>query len=313
MTFAAKVLVTGGAGFIGSNLVPLLLEDGHSVTVLDNFSVGTRGVLQGMDVAIETGDILDREFVSRAVVGYDAVVHLAAQTGVPDSLKDPMFDFQTNVVGTLNLLEACRASSSPVRFVLASSMAPLGRQTPPAVEDKAPLPVSPYGASKLAGEGYCLAYHGSWGVPTVVLRFANVYGPGSDRKTSVVAKFIQDMEAEGAITIDGDGGQTRDFIYVKDLCRAILKALETEHVGDVFHIATGTETSILELATMFQEIVGDSLEIRRAPSRKGDVRRNYASIERAKKSLDWEPLVGLRQGLKETYDWYVSRRATKRA
>ena len=176
----------------------------------------------------------------KEVARHDAVVHLAAQTGVPKSLLNPRGDCQLNIVGTLNMLEACRAAqngASGPRFVFASSNAPLGRQTPPATEDKAPLPVSPYGASKLAGEAYCLAYHGSWGLGTVALRFGNVYGPYSAHKTSVVAKFLDDIETSGSIVIDGDGLQTRDFIYVEDLARALLAALESPVKGEVFQIS----------------------------------------------------------------------------
>src|SRR5262249_13579777 len=156
-------------------------------------------------------------------------------------------DLEINVIGTLNMLQACRAvqgatrsrpteggpRTRPPRLIFASSNAPLGRQSPPASEEKAPLPISPYGASKLAGEAYCLAYHGSWGVQTVVLRFANVYGPYSGRKTSVVAKFFKDIQTTGSLTIDGDGQQTRDMIFVGDLCDAIWRALESDVAGEV--------------------------------------------------------------------------------
>ena len=195
--------------------------------------------------------------------GIEGVVHLAAQTGVPGSLQDPFHDCRTNVLGTLNLLEAARLRQAeaghPIRFVFASSNAPLGKQPPPATEDKAPLPISPYGASKLAGEGYCLAYNGSWGLGTVVLRFANLYGPYSAHKNSVVAKFIKDIAAGGQITIHGDGQQTRDFIYVGDLCRAIQLALESEIGGEVFQIATGVETSIAELADAVEVTMWEDL------------------------------------------------------
>jgi len=178
-----KILVTGGAGFIGANLVRLLLNEGHRVRVLDNFSVGRREYLAGLDLEVIEGDILDPEVVAQAIAGLDGVVHLAAQTGVPGSLQNPRRDCEVNVIGTLNMLEACRHAGVS-RFVFASSNAPLGRQPPPATEDKAPLPISPYGASKLAGEGYCLAYHGSWGLGTVILRFANIYGPYSAHKNT---------------------------------------------------------------------------------------------------------------------------------
>src|SRR6267142_3416743 len=163
-----RVLVTGGAGFIGANLVRLLAAEGHIVTVLDNLTAGRSEYLAGLGLEVVNADILDCEAVQGAITGHEAVVHLAAQTGVPLSLADPRRDCQVNVVGTLNVLEAARRTKAR-RVVFASSNAPLGRQRPPATEDKAPLPVSPYGASKLAGEAYCLAYHGSWGLQTVAL------------------------------------------------------------------------------------------------------------------------------------------------
>lgn len=308
--------MTGGAGFIGANLVRLLLKKGYEVTVFDNLSVGKPEYLAGLPVAFIKGDVLDRTAVSEAVAGHTGVVHLAAQTGVPGSLLDPRKDCETNVIGTLNLLEACRAEKGKtnnrtngahgcgLRFVFASSNAPLGKQTPPATEDKAPLPVSPYGASKLAGEGYCLAYHGSFGLQTVVLRFGNVYGPFSAHKNSVVAKFFKDIMTTGQVVVDGDGEQTRDFICVEDLCRAILLALESRVAGEVFQIATGVETSIGCLADLVREVAGRDIHVDHGPGREGDMQRNYSSVGKAKVLLDWKPDVRLDQGLAKTWNWF---------
>jgi UDP-glucose 4-epimerase len=299
-----KILVTGGAGFIGANLLRWLPDAGHHVRVLDNFSTGRPEYLIDLSLELIKGDILDAEVVSRVVAGVDGVVHLAAQTGVPSSLKNPRHDCEVNVIGTLNLLEACRQAGVN-RFVFASSNAPLGRQAPPATEDKAPLPVSPYGASKLAGEGYCLAYHGAWGLGTVVLRFANIYGPYSAHKGSVVAKFFKDILTTGQITIEGDGQQTRDFIYVGDLCRAILLALDSNVSGEVFQIATGVETRIAALAEMVQEVASSSVDVRHGPARQGDIRQNYSAISKVREWLGWEPQVGLEAGLRETWVWFT--------
>ena len=303
-----KILVTGGAGFIGANLVRFLLQHGHAVTVFDNLSVGRREYLADLEIEFVQGDILDVEAINQVVSGHDGIVHLAAQTGVPASLQNPRRDCEVNVLGTLNVLEAARAAQErrarQIRLVFASSNAPLGRQPPPATEDKAPLPISPYGASKLAGEGYCLAYHGSWGLGTVVLRFANVYGPFSAHKSSVVACFFRDIERTGKITIDGDGLQTRDFIYVNDLCQAILLALESDVSGEVFQIATGIETSIAELAQMVQAIVGKEVGIRQAPARQGDIRKNYSTIAKVQRLLGWAPQVSLTEGLSRVYEWW---------
>lgn len=302
-----NVLVTGGAGFIGANLVRLLLDENHQVRVLDNFSTGRRQYLEGLDLEVIEGNILDTETVAQAVAGMDGVVHLAAQTGVPGSLKDPYHDCKTNVIGTLNVLEASRHAGVD-RFVFASSNAPLGRQEPPATEDKAPLPIAPYGASKLAGEGYCLAYYGSWGLGTVVLRFANVYGPYSVHKSSVVAKFFKDILVKGEITIHGDGQQTRDFVYVGDLARSIQLALESGVQGEVFQVASGKETSISELATLVQElVVAPYVEVQFGPLRQGDVCRNYSVVDKARRVLGWAPRVDLKKGLDKTFAWWTER------
>jgi len=308
------VLVTGGAGFIGANLVRLLVDCGVQVTVLDNLTAGCRENLGGLPIEFKQGDILDRNLVKQAVAGNNGVIHLAAQTGVPGSLRDPMKDCEVNILGTLNILEACReekfraerrghpTNATGPRIIFASSNAPLGRQSPPATEEKAPLPVSPYGASKLAGEAYCLAYYGSWGLETVALRFGNVYGPFSVHKTSVVAKFFSDILLEGRIVVDGDGGQTRDFIYVGDLCRAILLALESRVSGEVIQIATGEETSIRSLAELVTKTAGRDVQLDYGPQRLGDVRRNYSDVSKAKRLLDWEPQLSLPKGLLTTWE-----------
>ena len=303
MSKRSTTLVTGGAGFIGANLLRMLLDHGFRVHVLDNFWVGRWEYLDGLDVEVIEGDIRDIETVVAAIEGVENVVHLAAQCGVPASLTDPRRDCEVNIIGTLNLLEASRMLGVR-RFVFASSNAPLGRQLPPATEDKAPLPISPYGASKLAGEAYCLAYHGSWGLGTVVLRFGNVYGSFSAHKNSVVSRFLKDILTKGQITIDGDGQQTRDFIYVDDLCRAIILAIESEVSGEVFQIATGVETSILELAALVQQVINQHVKLHHGPPRQGDVRKNYSAITKVREILGWEPRVGLLDGLRETLAWF---------
>jgi UDP-glucose 4-epimerase len=296
--------------------VRLLLNRGYEVGVFDNLSVGVPKYLAGLPVKFIKGDILDWLAISEAVLGCDGVVHLAAQTGVPGSLRDPRKDCDINVLGTLHLLEACRAEKQRVesrrsgsfkrgpRFIFASSNAPLGRQTPPATEDKAPLPISPYGASKLAGEGYCLAYSGSWAIETVVLRFGNVYGPFSAHKNSVVAKFFKDILTEGQVIVEGDGKQTRDFIYVEDLCRAIVLALESNLSGEVFQIATGVETSIRSLAKLITEAAGQSIKVDHRPKRRGDIQRNFSDVTKAVSLLRWQPRIKLLDGLEQTWTWF---------
>ncbi len=304
-----NILVTGGAGFLGANFVRLAMSSGHQVTVLDDLSVGDRRYLQDLPLRFVQGSILDQALVGEEVRRHDAVVHLAAQTGVPKSLVNPRGDCELNILGTLNLLEACRTAQTGnrgPRFVFASSNAPLGRQMPPATEDKAPLPVSPYGASKLAGEAYCLAYNGSWGLGTVALRFGNVYGPYSAHKTSVVAKFFDDIARTGSILIDGDGLQTRDFIYVDDLCRALLAAVESPVKGEIFQISAGTETTIQALSEMIEKVVGQKFRSTHGEARAGDVRRNYSVISKASSILGWTPQVSLQDGLRRTYEWHLA-------
>ncbi len=299
-----KILITGGAGFVGANLCRVLLEKGYQITVLDNLSTGRNAYLDGLPLAFVEGDIRDRDKLAELVPGHEGVVHLAAQAGVPASLEDPHYDCELNVIGTLNILEASRLGGVK-RFVFASSNAPLGKQPPPATEDKAPLPISPYGASKLAGEGYCLAYHGSFGLGTVVLRFANLYGPFSAHKGSVVAKFFKDILAGGQIHIDGDGQQTRDFIYVGDLCRAVQLTLESNVSGEVFQIATGEETSIAELAHLVRETTGKTFDIKHGPARQGDIWKNYSKVNKVEHILGWRAETSLPDGL--TFTWQSLR------
>lgn len=300
------ILVTGGAGFIGANLVRLLLAEGYQVRILDNFQACGHVNINGLNIDICDSDILDQDAVKQAITDIDGVVHLAAQTGVPGSIQDPYGDCQANVIGTLNMLEACRHANVK-KFIFASSNAPLGKQPPPATEDKAPLPISPYGASKLAGEGYCLAYQGSWGLGTIVFRFANLYGPYSFHKKSVIAKFLNDIRETGQISIDGDGQQTRDFIYVEDLCRAILLGLQSGVSGEIFQIATGQETSIATLTALIQEVVGQNVAVEHKPARQGDIRKNYSSISKVTEVLGWQPQISLRDGLRLTADWFEKR------
>lgn len=301
-----RILVTGGAGFIGTNLVRRLSRQGHEVAVFDDLSVGRRENLAGLTVEFIAGDVLDLSAVRLAVRDREAIVHLAAQTGVPGSLEDPRRDCEVNVLGTLNMLEAARQAEVR-RVVFASSNAPLGRQSPPADPDKAPLPVSPYGASKLAGEGYCLAYHGSWGLGTVVLRFANVYGPRSEHKASVVARFFKDILDKRRITLDGDGSQTRDFLFVEDLCRAVELSLDSDLAGEVLQVATGMETAIRDLAERVINITGHDVRVETGPARRGDVQRNYSSIAKIEALLGWRPEVSLDDGLERTWTWLIER------
>ena len=237
----------------------------------------------------------------------DVIVHLAANTGVEPSVRNPRADMEANVAGTLNLLEAARRKNVK-RFVFASSGAPAGEVDPPIHEEIAPHPVSPYGASKLAGEGYCSAYYRTFGIKTVILRFGNVYGAGSSHKSSLVAKFIRQGLEGRTCEIYGDGNQTRDFIYIDDLVEAIRKAAVFKSGGEIFQIATNREHTVNEVAKILQEELnqkGMTVRIAHSAPRKGDVRRNFSNTSKAKKILGWQAEVHLREGIGRTVDWFI--------
>ena len=300
----ARVLVTGGAGFIGANLVRILLRQSYRVRVLDNFTAGQRQYLSGLDIEIITGDICDREAIASAIRGCDAVVHLAARTSVIDSVADPIANFETNVSGTLLLLQASVASGIE-RFIFASSNAAVGDQALPMDELSVPRPLSPYGASKLAGEAYCHSFFRSYGLRTVILRFANVYGPWSWHSENVISRFIRRMLNDEPITIYGDGKQTRDFIFVTDVVQAIVLALDYPFGGEVFQIGTGRETTLLELIQLLGEISGRAPRLHWMPQPAGEIRRNYTSFAKAQQVLGFVPRVHLREGLARTYEWFT--------
>ncbi|MDO5604788.1 MAG: NAD-dependent epimerase/dehydratase family protein [Paracoccus sp. (in: a-proteobacteria)] len=341
-----KWLITGGAGFIGANLIRAILggtngaarggaerEGAPQIVVLDNFSASTFDEFRrpapldaaqiiapaapvwqdGRRLGVIGGDIRDTDTALRATDGADIIVHLAANTGVQPSVANPRLDCEQNVIGTLNLLEGARAGGAG-RFVFASSGAPAGLCAPPITERIAPRPVSPYGASKLAGEAYCSAYAAAFSVPTVALRFSNVYGPGSWRKGSVVAEFIRKAMAGETITINGDGSQTRDFIHVDDLTRAIILAATMPGLsGELFQIATGRETSVNELLAMltpeFRAAGLPEITTTRAGRSAADVMRNFADASKAAEMLGWRPVIGLEGGLRETVSWFLANRA----
>ena len=324
-----KWLITGGCGFIGTSLIrQLLAEGGHAIRVLDNLSVGNRQDLgEACDfreiganeldsvpapdtVQLVVGDILDAELAIGVTPGFDVIVHLAANTGVGPSVEDPRSDCVTNVIGTLNYLEAARLNAVS-RFVFASSGAPVGECEPPIHEELPAHPESPYGASKLAGEGYCSAYFRSFGVDTVALRFGNVYGPGSGHKSSVVAKFIRRILSGETLEIYGDGQQTRDFIYIGDLINAVRLAASVDGVGgEIFQIATNRETTVAELLEVLVGVVAEAgyteIDVVHTERRRGDVLRNYSDTSKAQNRLGWQCQMELPAGLAETFGWFVA-------
>jgi UDP-glucose 4-epimerase len=323
-------LITGGCGFIGTNFVKNLVEEGgHFIRVVDNLSVGTREDLSRVcqfteptlndlasgssppasEVELVVGDILDADLALCATMGTDVIVHLAASTGVNQSVKDPRGDCMNNVIGTLNYLEAAKHNNVR-RFVFASSGAPVGECEQPIHEEIVPHPVSPYGASKLAGEAYCSAYFRTYGIDTIALRFGNVYGSHSSHKNSVVAKFIR-LAINGAILeIYGDGRQTRDFIHVDDLIHAIRLAATADDIGgEIFQIATNSETSVAELVQKLIPILSDAgineIRVVHSEPRQGDMRRNYSDASKASNILGWTAQINLSEGLKATVEWFL--------
>ena len=313
-----KIFITGGAGFIGANLVRYLLDKpGFDLTVYDNLSACSIGNLKRAQkdskqrgrLKFVKADILDFSRLSRAMRGHDAVVHLAAHTRVVESLKNPQKNFRVNSIGTFNVLEAARKNEVK-KVVFASSNAAVGEQTPPINEKMVPKPLSPYGSTKLFGEGLCAAYFNSYGLKTVSLRFANAYGPYSEHKTSVVAKFIRRIRKGKPLEIYGDGKQTRDFIHAEDICQAIFRILRARSSksglwGSVFQIATGRETKVIDLAKFIQAYVAvlSSKEKRMifSQARIGEIRKNYSDIRKAKRLLKFKPRIRLQNGLKNLW------------
>ncbi|MFC1706942.1 GDP-mannose 4,6-dehydratase, partial [Planctomycetota bacterium] len=239
----------------------------------------------------------------------DPVADLAASTGVAPSVESPRMDLHCNVLGLFNVLEGARGTGV-TSFVFASSSASVGEVTPPIHEGAAPSPVSPYGASKLAGEGYCSAYFQTYGLKTVALRFGNVYGPLSVHKDSVVARFFKRALAGKPLEIYGDGTQTRDFIFIEDLVDAILSAVRSDVGGEVFQIATNRETTVNEIARLVKGIVeehtGEPVELLHGSERSGDVKRSYSDISKARQKLGWEPRFTIEQGLRATFQYFIS-------
>jgi UDP-glucose 4-epimerase len=326
-------LVTGGCGFIGRNLLSRLLTvEGALVRVVDNLSVGSREELNAIHPVIEStadvepawnsddrltliaGDICDEKLCETVAAGADVVVHLAGNTGVAPSISNPRRDCLHNVLGTVNYLEACRRHGVS-RFVYASSGAAIGNCEPPLHEDLPAHPVSPYGASKLAGEAYCSVYKRAFEIDSVALRFGNCYGPLSSHKGSVVAKFIREALAGQPWEIYGGGDQTRDFIFVDDIIDAIVLAASVDGIGgEVFQIATSAETTVLELAGHLTNILNEHgvkpVGVRHSAPRRGDVKRNYSDIRKAHLRLGWSARVPLEDGLKRTVDWFMAQHPT---
>jgi UDP-N-acetylglucosamine/UDP-N-acetyl-alpha-D-glucosaminouronate 4-epimerase len=307
-----RYLVTGGAGFIGSNTVDELLRRGHSVAVLDDLSAGHEENLAGVREKIEfyRGSIADRALLDRACRSADYVLHLAARTSVPRSVKDPLETNRVNVDGTLNVLLAAR--DAHVRRVVFASSSSVYGDTPmlPKQEQMPSAPISPYGVSKLVGELYGQVFHRSYGLEFVALRYFNVFGPRQDPGSpysGVLSLFITAVHEAATLTVYGDGEQSRDFTFVENVAAANLLACETPGIaGMAFNIGTGGRYTLNETLRLLQQFAGHPANAAYKAPREGDIRHSQADISLARQRLGYEPRVGFPEGLRRTWGWYVS-------
>jgi nucleoside-diphosphate-sugar epimerase len=305
-----RYLVTGGAGFIGSNTVDELARRGHSVTVLDDLSTGKEQNLAGVRDKIDfiRGTITDRATLEKACHGADYVLHLAARTSVPRSVKQPQETNEINVDGTLNVLVAAR--DARVRRVVFASSSSIYGDTPtlPKHEDMSPAPISPYGVSKLVGELYGSVFHRIYGLDFVALRYFNVFGPRQDPSSpysGVLSKFITAMRDGGEPSVFGDGEQSRDFTFVQNVVAANLQACETPGIGGrAFNLGMGGRYTLNYTLKLLEQFAGRPAKARYGPPREGDIRDSQADVRRAVQAFGYKPQINFEEGLRKTWDWY---------
>ena len=318
MSLTGKVVVTGGAGFIGSHIAETLARSGAKVLIVDNLSTGHRENVEELsgDVELVEGSVADRELMNRVLSGAEVVFHEAAIPSVPRSVEDPEQTHIASVDGTFNLLLAAREQKVR-RVVYAASSSAYGDQpTLPKVEDMSPDPLSPYAVAKLVGEYYCQVFSRVYGLETVSLRYFNVFGPRQDpgsQYSGVVSRFISALCSDEQPVIFGDGEQSRDFTYIDNVVSANLKAATTTGgIGKVINIATGDRITLNQLLNELKDLVGKpDISVDYRETRVGDVRHSLADTTKAREMLGYEPTVGLREGLQRTIDWWkTSRYAT---
>lgn len=302
------ILVTGGAGFIGSHLIRQLLEANHTVVVLDDMSTGSLEHLSGLNIVLWKQDLRNKNIVQQIVFEkFDVIVHLAAQTMVDVSLKEPFFDASENIMGTLNVLDAARQCGSRVIFAsTAAAYGDVAEKDLPVKEAQALHPQSFYGLTKVGAEKYLQLYHDIYGLDYVVCRFANVYGErqGDKGEGGVISIFAKRIATGKDITILGDGKQTRDFIYAGDIARGICKAMITKNINTAYNLSTQRECSLLDLVKMMSDIMGEKIEPHFMPEREGDIYRSVLSNEKANLYLDWQPEVSLKDGLAMSLEYF---------
>jgi UDP-glucose 4-epimerase len=315
----ALYLVTGAAGFIGSALVHALLERGDQVRGLDNFETGRRENLQGVFAQIDfrEADLLDFQAVQSACQEVDYVLHQAAIPSVPKSIADPARSNRVNVEGTVNVLIAARDAGVKRVVYAASSSAYGDTPTLPKREDMTPLPLSPYAVAKLTGEMYLKVFHGVYGLPTVSLRYFNIFGPRQDptsQYSAVLAKFITLMLKGERPTIYGDGEQSRDFNYIDNAVAANLLAAtapEADVAGQTFNVATGHRFNLNQTIELLRPLTGYTGDVEYAPERVGDIKHSLADISRAQEKLKYHPTVDFQEGLRRTVEWYRMSESAK--
>jgi len=301
-----RVLITGGAGFIGSHTADLLLQQGRQVIVLDNLSSGKMENLnlRNADLDLVEGDVLEYPLLAKLINDVDAVIHLAAIASVPMSIEHPIYTFQVNTQGFLHVLEGVRQARRPVRVVYASSAAIYGDATSLPCRDDAPLSeplLSPYALQKLNTEEYADLYARLHNIPSLALRYFNVYGHRQDPASpysGVISRYMDLYQSKAPLTVFGDGKQSRDFIHVSDIALANVRALDSEYAG-AMNIATGQPQTLLQLIEYIEKAGGEPAEIQLCPARAGDIRASYASVEKAKKHLGFSSTISLAEGIQQ--------------
>jgi len=303
-----RVLITGGAGFIGTNLVNYLASTGSfDVVVLDDISAGQPPPCFPARVRLIRQDFTDTSILARALNGVETVVHLAALSGVIDSIEDPAPSFDINVVGSFRLIEAARRAGVRSLIVASTGGALLGEVPSPISETMAPAPLSPYGATKLALEGYCSAFSGAYGMACAALRFSNIYGPHSAHKKSAVAAFIKKAIRGEDLIVYGDGTQRRDYLYVGDLVRAIETVILREITG-TYQLGSGRPTSLLELIAALELAAGRQLAVSYVSRRQGEVHSTWCNIDKSAQAFGYVAPTTLETGLRATWDWFESNK-----
>ncbi|MFW9905214.1 MAG: NAD-dependent epimerase/dehydratase family protein [Candidatus Thorarchaeota archaeon] len=304
-----KCLVTGGAGFLGSHLIERLVLDKHSVVCLDDFSTGRRKNLANVESEIEIieGDVRKVDIISEVIKGIDCVFHLAAQISVSRSVREPQFDASVNILGMITLLEAIKKES--VKFIYISTGGAIYGEPAsiPASESTFEEPISPYGLSKLVGEKYLQWFHREYGLPYIIIRPANIYGPRQNPlgEAGVISIFLGKIQNNESLEIFGDGTDTRDYVYVKDIAEICINAMYSASI-DIFNAGTGNQTNLLELIDVIEQVTQFKAEKKFCDPRPGDVQHIALDSTKAYKNLGWRPSTNLTDGIEKTWKWFSS-------